>query len=166
MKHLSFKYLIILSIILMIISFTGVTLYLNYFFDFRLAETYVFLSAKQFVEINSQITPVQCMAYLLMATTLDVIWPVTYSYFFIVLNNKLITSPKKNLFFKFYIIFMFVTDMFENFLTAIYLIQSNIILSYLSVIATNVKWLSILSLTLYYLIKIFQLIRKKQSIIK
>ncbi|MDC7250101.1 MAG: hypothetical protein PQJ49_09330, partial [Sphaerochaetaceae bacterium] len=60
-----------------------------------------------------------------------------------------------------YILFIFLIDMSENYLTARYLMTNNNKMATLSVLATNLKWLSIFFIIIISIIGIVKYFKKK-----
>lgn len=159
MKKIKYSHLILISFVSLIIIYILISDYVNKYFSFRLAETYLFLSISKFIEISQNFNQNEIHSYLFMAISIDIIWPITYSLFFIIVNYKLIKSKKVRKFVNIYIIFIFIVDMVENILTGKFLITNKIIYANLSVLATNIKWISIFFIIIISLINLIKYIK-------
>ncbi len=164
MKSFKYKHLLLTSLFSMILIYAFTMIYINKNFDFQLAETTFFLSVPKFIEIARLFTYSQVQAYIIQATSIDVIWPISYCLFFYILKDKLIIKNKYKILTSLYILFIFISDMGENFFTARYLIRNNINTAYASVIATNIKWTAIFVLIIIYLINLYKIYINKKKL--
>jgi len=143
----------------MILLYCGIYVFVSKNFRINLAETKLFLSLKTFKEINNNFSDSEIKAYLLFATSLDFLFPISYSLFYYVLLSKIIKNYKKLYYIKFLIIFTLFTDIIENFSTIKYLIKNNNNIALISTISTNIKWISITTLTFISLIYLFKYLK-------
>jgi hypothetical protein len=81
MKSFKYKHLLLTSLFSMILIYAFTMIYINKNFDFQLAETTFFLSVPKFIEIARLFTYSQVQAYIIQATSIDVIWPISYCLF-------------------------------------------------------------------------------------
>ncbi|MDC7237889.1 MAG: hypothetical protein PQJ45_08975 [Sphaerochaetaceae bacterium] len=161
MSKIKYKNIVLFSFVSMIIIFLLITNYITKNFDFKLAETMFFLTVPKFIETSKNFRPEHIHSYIIMATSIDIIWPISYCLFFFIINEKLILHKKKKKLVNIYILFIFLIDMSENYLTARYLMTNNNKMATLSVLATNLKWLSIFFIIIISIIGIVKYFKKK-----
>jgi len=151
--------LIIISFFLMILLYCGIYVFVSKNFRINLAETKLFLSLKTFKEINNNFSDSEIKAYLLFATSLDFLFPISYSLFYYTLLSKIIKNYKKLYYITFLILFTLFLDIIENFSTIRYLIQNNHNTALISTISTNIKWISISILTIISLVSLIKYLK-------
>lgn len=161
MNKLKYKNIVLFSFVSMIIIFLLINNYITKNFNFKLAETMFFLTVPKFIEVAKNFTNDNIQSYIMMATSIDIIWPISYCLFFFIINEKLIPHKKNKKLVNIYILFIFLIDMSENYLTARYLMTNKNKIATLSVLATNLKWLSIFFITIISIIGIVKYIKKK-----
>lgn len=160
MSKFKYKYIFLVSLTSLILIYSFLSVFMLNNFDFRLAETFLFLNVTKFKTIADNFSPNQIQSYIIMATSFDVIWPIAYCLFFYIINDKLLKNSKKKHLLNLYTFFIFVFDMSENFLTARYLIRPHNTLAHLSVLFTNIKWLSLFFLTIITIINLIKYLKK------
>ena len=153
-----------ISFIFMIIAYIFIYRYFSNNFSFTLAEMHIFLTTSKFVEICNKFTRENLNSYFILASSYDIVWPITYCSFFFLLNFKI--NRKKRFFnlFNILIILTFFFDMLENITTLQYLQSTNNIYIILSVICTNVKWLLFFMIFIYLLIGLIKFFKKNTFI--
>lgn len=143
-----------------VLVFVLINLYIKNNFNFTLAEMTFFLTKEKFLLIVSLFTDREIQSYLLMATVIDVVWPITYCLFFYSLNYKTILNKEIRKYINFYILFIFLIDMCENYLTVRFLLTNNINNVPLCVLATNIKWFAILIIVVISIINLYKYLKK------
>ncbi len=161
MSKSKYKYMFIASLGSLLIIYIFISYYIKKNFDFRLAETFLFLTVDKFKAIALNFSKEQIQAYIVLATSIDIIWPIAYCLFFYTVNDKLLENTKRKHLVNFYIFFIFLFDMAENILTARYLITKTHKLAQFSVLATNLKWISIIFLLIIFAINFAKFLKKK-----
>ncbi len=145
----------------MVLVFIFISNFISKNFNFKLAETMFFLTVPKFLEVTKNFTNDNIQSYIMMATSIDIIWPISYCLFFFIINEKLILHKKSKKLVNIYILFIFLIDMSENYLTARYLMTNKNKIATLSVLATNLKWLSIFFIIIISIIGIVKYFKKK-----
>lgn len=149
-----------ISLFCLIISFTIINIYIKNNFSFKLAEMHIFINKETFLSISKKFSNTDKNAYLFMALTLDILWPITYSIFFYFINAK-VCKIKNDLRLANIIIFLlFTSDMIENFSTCKYLYTNKSSYIYISFISTNIKWLFFTLITIYTTYKVIQFLKQ------
>lgn len=151
--------LLIFSFIFMIISYSLIFIFINRNFDFSLAEMHFFLTPTKFIDICNNFSRANLKSYIIMATSFDVIWPISYCSFFFFLNYKINYNKKNINIFNSFLLITFFLDMIENMTTLRYLQTAKDLFILPSVIATNLKWLFISFIIIYLIYRIIILIK-------
>ncbi len=148
-----------ISFVIMIISFITINIYIKNHFNFTLAEMNLFLTVSKFVEICNKFSRDNLHSYFILATSYDIIWPISYCSFFFFMNFKINRENKYFNLFNIFIILLFFFDMLENITTLQYIQSTNQLYIIPSVVFTNIKWLLFLIIITYLVIGLIKFLR-------
>lgn len=143
-----------ISFIILLISYFMIYKFINNNFSFKLAEVHFLITPSKFIEISNNFSIKEKNSYLYMTFFFDIIWPLSYSFFFFNINQNLYNSSKINKL----IVIIFIFDMLENLLTARFLFSNNPLYIYPCTIFTNIKWILIFIISLSLLFNLTKFI--------
>lgn len=150
-----------LSIILFILSIFFILPSMQKIIGTQLmVDTTLFISSKDVEAIKSVYTIKQIRGYIINALTLDLIWPIIYSYFLLMMiqfSTRLKSNVRK---FSILLLVALISDYLENIFCI--LVLKEIDLKLAVSISSNLKWISLFILILFILREIiFSIIEKE-----